>query len=266
MPGHAFLLVRLPGLGPQPIPSSRTPSSAVFYLTPLSGASPGCRPLLGPTVSLLLWGLIKGIYTSLRLLLLILQRLRCESPLEDCLPASAIWLSEVSLDPQSFPSLLLESYLARRPALSRWPLRLCLVSAPPPTLTPHPTRFALCSGHTGISVPSFYVHLSMSASPYSLFSPSGVPFCPFSPTQCLALILSKHHVLRDSFPDPTLPPIPLNSPLIDQIILGKKKKKPYRDYILNTCLFYTPPLAPLSLPKFNICCFFLNFFFSLIGL
>ena len=128
MPGHAFLLVRLPGLGPQPIPSSRTPSSAVFYLTPLSGASPGCRPLLGPTVSLLLWGLIKGIYTSLRLLLLILQRLRCESPLEDCLPASAIWLSEVSLDPQSFPSLLLESYLARRPALSRWPLRLCLVT------------------------------------------------------------------------------------------------------------------------------------------
>lgn len=135
MPGHAFLRVRLPGLGPQPIPSSRTPSSAVFYLTPLSGASPGCRPLLGPTVSLLLWGVIKGIYTSLRLLLLILQRLRCESPLEDRLPASAIWLSEVSVDPQSFPSLLLESYLARRPALSRWPLRLCLASAPPP---PHP--------------------------------------------------------------------------------------------------------------------------------
>ena len=128
MPGHAFLRLRLPGLGPQPIPSSRTPSSAVFYLTPLSGASPGCRPLLGPTVSLLLWGLIKGIYTSLRLLLLILQRLRCESPLEDCLPASAIWLSEVSLDPQSFPSLLLESYLARRPALSRWPLH-----RPPPS-------------------------------------------------------------------------------------------------------------------------------------
>ena len=98
MPGHAFLRVRLPGLGPQPIPSSRTPSSAVFYLTPLSGASPGCRPLLGPTVSLLLWGVIKGIYTSLRLLLLILQRLRCESPLEDRLPASAIWLSEVSVD------------------------------------------------------------------------------------------------------------------------------------------------------------------------
>ena len=240
MPGHAFLRVRLPGLGPQPIPSSRTPSSAVFYLTPLSGASPGCRPLLGPTVSLLLWGLIKGIYTSLRLLLLILQRLRCESPLEDCLPASAIWLSEVSLDPQSFPSLLLESYLARRPALSRWPLRLCLVSAPPPTLTPHPTRFALCSGHTGISVPSFYVHLSMSASPYSLFSPSGVPFCPFSPTQCLALILSKH-VLRDSFPDPTLPPIPLNSPLIYQIILGKKKKKP-------TEIISLTPVCSIPLP------------------
>lgn len=175
MPGHAFLRVRLPGLGPQPIPSSRTPSSAVFYLTTLSGASPGCRPLLGPTVSLLLWGVIKGIYTSLRLLLLILQRLRCESPLEDRLPASAIWLSEVSVDPQSFPSLLLESYLARRPALSRWPLRLCLASAPPPTPPSSPSALATPGSQFPASMFTFPCQHLRTACSLWLVCPSVLP-------------------------------------------------------------------------------------------
>lgn len=115
--------------------------------------------------------------------------------------------------------------------------------APPPIIS-NSVLFSLCSSHTGVSVPRPCAHPPAPGSLHSLFSWPSTTLCPSSPTQFLALILSVHHVLRDSFP------VPSHNPTSNSVhfFLGRSKHlKKLRESKIIKPVYSAPLPGPSNL-------------------